>query len=47
MIMKKEYLLPDTAVFKITCMERAFCNGSELDSLEEKDDLGGFDWNYN
>ncbi len=45
--MKKKYLSPDTAVFNITCIERAFCNGSELDSLEEKNDLSGFDWNYN
>lgn len=45
--MKKKYLLPDLAAFNIICMERPFCNGSELDSLEEKNDLGDFDWDYN
>ncbi len=45
--MKKKYLQPDTVVFPVTGMEHSFCNTTQLDSLEEKNDLDGFDWNYN
>jgi len=45
--MKKKYLMPDTVVLPITGLERPVCIATRLDSLEEKDDLEGFDWNYN
>jgi len=45
--MKKKYLLPDTVVFPVNGLERSFCNATQLDPLEEKNDLGEFDWNYN
>lgn len=43
--MKEKYLQPVTIVIRVTV--RSFCSSTHLDSLEEKNDLEGLEWNYN
>ena len=46
--MKKDYLAPRCAVIPIIGVEQSFCASTgALNSLEEKDDLGGISWTYN
>jgi len=48
MIMKKEYLNPDTHLIPIYGVGVSLCaSTNELTNLDEKDDLEGFEWNYN
>ena len=48
MIMKKEYLTPDTQLIHVYGTGVSLCASTgELPNLDEKDDLEGFEWNYN